>query len=650
MLASDHEIQFQIMSSTRKASSSRGSQEKETASPISIDYDHFLRLCLKHWLLLIAILVAGIIIGFLHAMSQVTIYSARATIVVQAKDTKVEGSSDVGEPDTKSGDLIKTFEQLLQTKDLVARVVKNEHLNENAEFLPPTSPPPVSEEFAMDLLSGMINIQIRPLTRLIDITVEHHSPQMAQFLANKLAEESILQEFDQRAGSARVLSDYLQKEVQRLQGKLAEAQQAVQNYRAQNKESPSLDNSEDFVVTRLKDLNSQYMVAQAQVSLLKERYGENHPKLIEAEATEEELRAQVSKAQDDALKLNNTSIGYNALVSVAESYKLQYNNMLKALNDAQVQEHVEIPGISIAEEAQVPYVPVRPYKTKEIAVGAFGGALCGLGLMLGLYFFDSSLRTVAQTENTLGLPVLAAVPILTEIDGRSTLPTFSDPQSFVAESFRGLRATLLLHDREQPLKTILVASAIPGEGKSFCAANLAVALAQAGLKTLLIDADLRLPTSHTYFDLPPGTVGDGFTNILLGRASLGSAVIDSPIPNLMLLLTSTPADAPAELLSGLRLPLLLEEAAKYYDRIIIDSAPLNAVSDTMLIVQRTDAILLVIRAAQTPASECKAALDKIYNSKMKPLGLILNYLPAHSLKSYSYGYSYGQKPKEKNAK
>ena len=95
---------------------------------------------------------------------------------------------------------------------------------------------------------------------------------------------------------------------------------------------------------------------------------------------------------------------------------------------------------------------------------------------------------------------------------------------------------------------------------------------------------------------------------------------------------------------------MLDEAARKYDRMVIDSAPLNAVSDTMLIMPKADAILLVVRAAQTPASESKAALQKISSSKMKPLGLILNYLAPHTLKSYAYGYSYGQKPKDKNAK
>jgi len=383
---------------------------------------------------------------------------------------------------------------------------------------------------------------------------------------------------------------------------------------------------------------------------LKERYGDLHPVLIEAEKERDELADEVAKAQEKTVTVNTQDIGYEALKDEVDSSKLQLANIRKALADADVTTHVANSDITVAEEADLPLAPVRPSKTKSVAIGGFVGLLGGLCFIFGVYFVDGSIRTVTQAENTLGLPVIAAVPILTASDGRSVLPTFSDPQSFVAESFRGLRASLLLHDRENPLKTILVCSAIPGEGKSFCTANLAVAFAQAGLKTLLIDADLRLPTLHTYFNLPPSEQSNGFTDLLAGRVPLAKAVIHSPIPTLDLLLTGTPADSPAELLSGIRLPLMMDEAAANYDRVVIDSAPLNAVSDTMLIMPKADAILLVVRAAQTPASESKGALQKINSSKMKPLGLILNYLAPHTLKSYAYGYSYGQKPKEKNAK
>ncbi len=636
------------MNPPRKTSPSRASQDKEAAIR-SLDYGHLARLCLKYWKWLTGGIVAGVLAGLLFAASQTAIYAARATIFVQARDVNVPAVGNVGQMDAKSGDLLKTFEQLLQTRNLVDRVVKSEHLNESPEFLPKGAAPPISEGAASAMLASDVTIRIRPLTRLIDITVTHHSPHMAQVLANRLAQESVLQEFDQKAGSASVLSNYLQKEVERLQAKVSESEHALQDYQANHEKGGSLNDNEDVVDARLKDLNQQYINAQAQASLLKERYGESHPKLIQAEKAAEELQNEVNKAQEDARALNGQSIGYKALKSVAESYRLQLDNMLKALNDAEVAVHVEIPGISVAEEATSSRL-VRPNRTEDIVVGGFVGMLCGMGFILGLYFVDTSIRTVSQAESMLGLPVIGAVPILRESEGSSILPTFSDPQSLVAESFRGLRASLILYDREHPLKTILVVSAVPGEGKSFCGANMAVAFAQAGLKTLLIDADLRLPTLHTYFNLPPGAENNGFASVLAGRATLDSVVVPSQIPALALLLTTSPADSPAELLSGIRLPLLLDEAARKYDRVVIDSAPINAVSDTMLIMQKADAILLVIRAAQTPASECREALQKIEGSKMKPLGLILNHIDPHTLKSYAYGYSYGQKPKEKNAK
>lgn len=637
------------MNSARKTSSSRGSQEKE-APPFSLDYDHLTRLCLKHWKVLAGGVVLGVIGGYCYAETQTPIYQAQATIEALAKNANAP-AGEIVQSDVISDDMIKIFEHLLQTKDLAERVVKSEHLNANFDFLPDRATEPVSEEAATGMLVRDVSIRVEPLTpRLIDITVEHHSPNMALFLANRLAQESITKELDQSAGGNKVLSDNLQKVVDRLQQDVAAAEHKLQEYQAAHNMGPSLDNVDDVQAARFKDLNQRYIDAQNQVTLLEERYGPEHPKLIAAKELVDEMRNEVDKAQADAGTSNDQSGDYTALKSEVETDRATLNSTLKQLSDVKAQANVQIPSISIFEPATLPWAPIRPNKIKLIGMGGFVGLICGLGFILGIYFLDSSIRTVAQAESTLGLSVIAAIPILTQSEGRSILPTYSDPQSFVAEAFRGLRASLILHDREHPLKTVLVASAIPGEGKSFCGANLAVAFAQAGLKTLLIDADLRLPTLHTYFNIPPNTQANGFTEVLAARATLESSVVASLIPTLSLLLTTTPADSPAELLSGIRLPLLLDEAVQKYDRVVIDSAPLNAVSDTMLIMQKADAILLVVRAAQTPASECKAALQKISTGKMKPLGLILNYLAPHTLKSYSYGYSYGQKPKEKSGK
>jgi succinoglycan biosynthesis transport protein ExoP len=633
------------MNQPRKSSSSRGHQPKE-APPLSLDYSHLSRLCLKYWKWLVGGVVLGFVAGYFYAASQTPIYSARSSILVNTKDN----SNDIGAQEGIGDDMIKTYEQLLQTKDLAERVVKDQHLEDKPDFLPPDVAGPITQDTATSMLAADMNIHIRLGTRLIDIVVEHPSPPMAQMLANELAKEAVSQYIDQRQGSGNALADSLQKQVDQLQQKLTKASSDLAVYDAKNNIVIGEGAGQSTNESALGDLNKQLSDAEEQVTLLEERYGPEHPKLIAAKELVEELREQLRKAQGTAVSGSGDVSDYASLKSNVDSYQAQLSAMLQELHTVQAQVSLQMPAISVQEEATLPYFPVRPNKPRIIATGGFIGLVCGLAFIMALYFMDSSLRTVSQAEATLGLPVIAAVPILTESEGRSVLPTYSDPHSFVAESFRGLRASLILHDREHPLKTVLVGSAIPGEGKSFCAANLAVAFAQAGLKTLLIDADLRLPTMHTYFNIGPTGAPGGFTEVLAGRATLASAVVTSQIPNLSLLLTVDAADSPAELLSGIRLPLLLDEAAQVYDRIVIDSAPLNAVSDTMLILPKADAILLVVRAAQTPAGECKAALQKISSSNLKPLGLILNYLAAHTLKSYAYGYSYGQKPKEKNAK
>ncbi|MCE0522897.1 MAG: polysaccharide biosynthesis tyrosine autokinase [Methylacidiphilales bacterium] len=636
------------MNSARKTSPSAGHREKETA-PLSLDYGHLSRLCLKHWKWLAGGVVVGVLAGFIWAAFQTPIYAAMATLNVPTKSASSPSGADNVLPDVTTGDMIKTYEQLLQTKDLPARVVKSQHLNENPDFLPAGVTPPVSEDAATSMLAGDVAVHIRPFTRLIDITVEHRSPEMALLLANQLAQESVLQQFDQNSESANERTQRDQQEADRLRKQVLESDRALEEYQTSHNMGGSLEVPEDASDTQLKDLNQQYINAQAQVTLLEERYLPQHPKLIQAQAMVDQLRKELDKAQAEAALSSSKNIEYDTLKSEADSNRTALDNVLKDLRQIESAPNMKIPDVYVVGEAQ-PLGLVRPNRTKAVAIGGFAGLLCGLAFIMGVYFLDSSIRSVSQAESTLNLPVIAAIPILTHSDGRSTLPAYSDPQSFVAESFRGLRASLILHDRENPLKTILVASAIPGEGKSFCGANLAVAFAQAGLKTLLIDADLRLPTLHSYFNIAPGGEAGGFVEVLTGRSILSAAVVSTQIPTLELLLTAVPADSPAELLSGIRLPLLLDEAAQNYDRVVIDSAPLNAVSDTMLIMQKADAILLVIRAAQTPSSECKSALQKIYSSKMKPLGLILNYLAPHTLKSYAYGYSYGQKPKDKNAR
>ncbi len=637
------------MNPPKRTPQSRPAPAPKEEGGLVLDYAHLARLCLKHWKWLAGSVILGAIAGMLYGMSQMTIYSATSTILVEGQNM-APGFETVKTGKALGVDLIPTYVELLQNRELADRVVRKNKLNENPDFFGPDTAVPASEDYAGALLSNLTDVRRRPLTTLIDITVEHHDPKMAKLLADEMAQAAIEQARDETGTGVNALADSFQNEIVQMQKQLAEAENKVLDYQKTHPGGLGLEDNYNQSGKQVEELESQYNQKQTEVSLLRERYGENHPRLVEAEHEADQLREQLNRASDTTLSQGGTAVEYRQLSAQASSIREQLAQLQKAYQEANVTAHVSTPGISIAAPAQMPWGPIRPDKTKDVALGAFAGLLGGVAFILGLYFIDRSVRTVSQAESVLNTPVIAAVPILPETERKDGLPTYADPQSFVAESFRGLRASLLLHDRQNPLKTILVGSAIPGEGKSFCAANLAATFAQAGLKTLLIDGDLRLPTAHTYFSVEEKGVAGGFPAVLSGRLPLAKGVQPSLITNLDLLLTHQPAESPAELLSSPSLARMMQEAAAAYDRVVLDSAPLNAVSDTMLLLPHTDAILLVVRAGSTPASESKAALGRIHSSRQRALGLILNYLAPHTLKAYAYGYSYGQKPPTKNAK
>ena len=217
----------------------------------------------------------------------------------------------------------------------------------------------------------------------------------------------------------------------------------------------------------------------------------------------------------------------------------------------------------------------------------------------------------------------------------SELVVKDDRSGVVAEAFRCLRASVAMNAHVENQRTFLLTSAAPSEGKSFCSANFAITLAQQGLSTLIIDADLRKPTiSRLFFGMHRKP---GLSECLLGAIRLKEAVQSSQIEGLSVLTAGGRSPNPSELLSSQPFKELLEEALQNYDRVVIDSAPLLAVSDTQLIAPRVDVICLVIRSFMTPRKMVTRALKTLNEIHIKPTGIVFNCLPAAS--SYSYYYS-----------
>ena len=441
--------------------------------------------------------------------------------------------------------------------------------------------------------------------------------------------------------------------------------------------------------------------AEAAVATLSQRYKEKHPKMLAARAalaeakaalkraalaqpavlkntieqalaTEKNLAVAAKEQEKAALALNKAAIGYQELARQAETDRALYESVLRQIKDTNLTKDAQTTAVTIVEHSPVPRVPVSPSVPKAILLGLLGGLSVGLGFVYVSDILDRSIKTVDQAETTLALPVLAAVPEIRALDAVEPTNNSKAPESGVgyrlmaeapegpvAEAFRNLRASLSLLGPETERKVFLFTSAVPNEGKSFSSANYALALAQQGYRVLLIDGDLRRPSLHKIFrptSEQSVAEGDskGMVDCLVGAAEISSVVRTASAGQfeiaagekftatggqLSVLTGGRRAPNPAELLSGSAFSRLLSEAMRLFDRVVIDSAPVLAVSDTLLMTPYVQTVCVVVYAGKTPRNAVQRALGMLTGAGGRPAGIILNRLPKRRGSGYYYYYA-----------
>jgi capsular exopolysaccharide synthesis family protein len=400
---------------------------------------------------------------------------------------------------------------------------------------------------------------------------------------------------------------------------------------------------------RYKPLHPKFIQAKSKLQELKSGLDQTIIKAAEsvatayeaAKETEAKFEAALKEQEQKALDLNKIAIPYNALAREVESDRALYNSVLTRLKETDVTKGIEQDNIRVVEPALTPDKPVKPRVSLILAGCLFGGTFLGVGICFGLDALDSSLKTVDQAEALLGLPAVAAVP-KSDIGNSDEhgLLILREPHGAVAEAFRTLRTSLSLLGNQSDRRTFLFTSAIPGEGKSFSSTNCAIAFAQQGLRTLLIDADLRLPTvGKVFFNNNPHA---GVSDVIAGQIPFPQAVRETDVNNLTVMTAGNRAPNPAELLAGTGFAELIKESLLRYDRVVIDSAPVNAVSDTLLLIKYISTVSLVIHAGKTPRKAVIRAVNKLADAGSRPVGFVLNRLPMHSGVNYYYYYSAGE--------
>ncbi|HEY6129639.1 MAG TPA: polysaccharide biosynthesis tyrosine autokinase [Candidatus Acidoferrum sp.] len=412
---------------------------------------------------------------------------------------------------------------------------------------------------------------------------------------------------------------------------------------------------------------------QAQLKDIDDLLDEQKRKILQTLEIEYNAAQQREALLNDALNeqkgevnlMAESMVEYNILKRQADANKTMYDGLLTKLKEANIAAGLKSSNIRVVDPAMVPSTPSRPAKTKNIALSFLVGLVGGIGLALLREYMDNTVKTPDDIESLARLPALAVVPAFTGENGAGLRGRFlngSDnnghekrielvaqhlPKSQMSEAFRALRTALLLSQADHPPQVILVTSALPREGKTTAAANLAVTLAQLGDRTLLVDADLRKPGVGRLLNMTEGKYA-GLSSYLAGVSSLDSVIVPhSSIANLVAIPTGPLPPNPADLLSSHRLADALRELRSQFKFIVIDSPPIMAATDAVILSVLADGVLLVVRSGETPKEAFTRARDLLASVKCRLLGVVLNAVDAsapdyyYSYRYYPYSYGYG---------
>ncbi len=412
--------------------------------------------------------------------------------------------------------------------------------------------------------------------------------------------------------------------LQQLRGQLAELRQR------------ELGMSQD-----LGDRHPDLIKLRSEIDLATRRLGAELVKLTEsvksdflgAQAVEEGLVRALEAQKQDVVSLNQKTIDYGSLQRQVASDRQIYERLLSESQTRGVTGGASDRTIRIVEAAEQPLGPVGPQNTRDLLLVLVAALVLAVGLPLTVEAMDHRVKTPADVEQRLHLSCLSMVPLLRG-EGDTKRHLLAGEADGFTESFRRIRAAIRsVATQSQIASRILVTSAAPGEGKSLVAANLAVALARAGRRVLLVDADLRRPTVHTQFDLE---IAPGLSNLLRRDGEPQACIRATSVPNLFVLPSGTNYPDAAELLSSPHLQTTLGVLEGRFNWIVFDSPPVGPVADACVIGRLAPQTIFVVAAGSTPAGAALAALRQLDSAGAKVLGVVLNRVDLER-SAYYYG-------------
>ncbi|HWN99352.1 MAG TPA: polysaccharide biosynthesis tyrosine autokinase [Blastocatellia bacterium] len=436
---------------------------------------------------------------------------------------------------------------------------------------------------------------------------------------------------------------------------------------------------------KIADLQKQLSDLETQAAELRVKYGPENPRLIEAKEKIEAIKGQIDdsrksleeklkneyeravrdegmlkvalgQAKGEAIQQNQDAIQFNILKQDVDTNKALYQDFLQKANQANAQRAEQQNNLRVIEPAQVPSFPVGPRRFFSIVLGLMLSTAAGVGLAFFLDYLDNTIKTVADVGRYAQLPALSVIPAAATSGSRrlkargkrlissgasngsasaATQLASLDSRSSVAEAYRVLRTSVLLSAAGHAPKTILITSGQAGEGKTTTVVNTAISLSQMGASVLIVDCDLRRPTTHKVLGAEHH---QGLSTYLSNESvNLDDVIQTLPIANLSLLPCGPIPPNPAELIISDRMKDLLRELAERYDHILVDSPPLINVTDPVILSTMVDGVILVVHGGKSTRDVVRRARQELVNVGAKIFGVVLNNV---DLRREGYDYYY----------
>lgn len=560
------------------------------------------------------------------------IYKSTAKILIEKENPNIVDFQEVFQVNARQTDYYVTQYELLKSRTLAEKVIQKLDLEETPYFK--DQPKPIDRFLKM--------LQIEPVrnSRLVEVSVLHPEPKEAAEIANVLVDAYIRQNLENKLQISQQASSWISERLELLQDKVYSSEKKLQEYKEKHRliNIPSLA-EETVALQEMRGELSKLETLRAEYS---KRYLEEHPKLIQVDNQISELKQRIQNEIDKTIDLNKVAIEYNQLKRELQSNTRVYEALLARLKEMTVTENLEASNVVIIDQAEVPDRPFKPRKLISLLLALIIGSIGGITAAFFIEYLDDSIKSPEEIEKYLHLPFLGLIPHFSPGKKESSeVFMLKEKHSVTSEAVRGIRTSILLSGSAKEPQVILVTSCGPSEGKTIVSTNLAVALAQQGKRTLIIDTDMRKPKQHRYFN-ESNTLG--LSNCLINE-EVQRAIMRTGVENLDALFAGPIPPNPAELLGSEKMKEIIDSVRKIYDFIILDSSPFMAVTDAVILSSLAGGVIFVANTKKAHRKALKRGKKLFDSLGARIIGVVMNQVKVEKHRYY-YGtyhyYGYGK--------